>query len=147
MIHLSTFAPTGSVVAAPTTSLPECIGGDLNYDYRFAWIRDASLAMAMMALLGDTRSAAYFMGWLARRSSSTDSPIQIMYRLSGDTDVSQHEQQGLRGWQSRHNWYNEYKAIVQRCVLHCKLEDAIAAYVKPKTSGSRTHCDPHPLKS
>jgi GH15 family glucan-1,4-alpha-glucosidase len=100
LIHLSTFAPTGSVVAAPTTSLPECIGGDLNYDYRFAWIRDASLAMAMMALLGDTRSAAYFMGWLARRSSSTDSPIQIMYRLSGDTDASQHEQQGLRGYRS-----------------------------------------------
>jgi GH15 family glucan-1,4-alpha-glucosidase len=98
LIHLSTFAPAGSVVAAPTTSLPERLGGDLNYDYRFAWIRDASLAMAMMALLGDTRSAAYFMGWLARRSSSTDSPIQIMYRLSGETDVSQHEQEGLRGY-------------------------------------------------
>jgi GH15 family glucan-1,4-alpha-glucosidase len=98
LIHLSTCVPAGSLVAAPTTSLPERLGGDLNYDYRFAWIRDASLAMAMMALLGDTRSAGYFMGWLARRSSSTDSPLQIMYRLSGDTDVSQHERKGLKGY-------------------------------------------------
>lgn len=100
LIHLSTFAPAGSVVAAPTTSLPECIGGTRNYDYRFAWIRDASLALAMMALLGDTRSAAYFMGWLAGRKSSTDSPIQVVYRLNGETDVSQHEQQKLRGYRN-----------------------------------------------
>ncbi|HJU04119.1 MAG TPA: glycoside hydrolase family 15 protein, partial [Nitrospiraceae bacterium] len=98
LIHLSTFAPAGSVVAAPTTSLPERLGGDLNYDYRFAWIRDASLAMAMMALAGDTRSASYFMGWLARRDSATDSPLQIMYRLSGETDVSEHERKELRGY-------------------------------------------------
>ena len=92
LIYLSTFAPT--------TSLPECIGGDLNYDYRFAWIRDASFAMVMMALLGDTRSVANFMRCLARRSSSKDSPLQIMYRLNGETDVSQHEQQGLRGYRN-----------------------------------------------
>ena len=70
-VHLLGYAPAGSMVAAPTTSLREHIGGDRNYDYRFAWVRDASLSMAVLALLGDTRDASTYMEWLSGLDSAT----------------------------------------------------------------------------
>ncbi len=99
-VHLLGYAPAGSLVAAPTTSLPERIGGDRNYDYRFAWVRDASLSMAILALLGDTRTARRYMDWLAGLDSSTDAPLQVAYRIGGGTDLTQRERPDLAGYRA-----------------------------------------------
>ncbi len=79
-----TYAPTGAVVAAGTTSLPEWIGGGRNWDYRFTWIRDATLTLASLALLGYLGEAAAFKGWLERTCAGRPEDLQIMYRVTGE---------------------------------------------------------------
>jgi GH15 family glucan-1,4-alpha-glucosidase len=79
-----TYAPTGAVVAAGTTSLPEWIGGGLNWDYRVTWIRDATLTLASLALLGYLGEAAAFKGWLERTCAGRPEDLQIMYRVTGE---------------------------------------------------------------
>jgi alpha,alpha-trehalase len=100
-LRLLEFAPAGSSVAAPTTSLPERIGGDWNADYRLTWVRDASLAMATLARLGDLESAARYLEWLARlEPSDQGAPLQVLYSIRGDRSVEQrdrHDRTGYRG--------------------------------------------------
>jgi GH15 family glucan-1,4-alpha-glucosidase len=78
------YAPTGAVVAAGTTSLPEWIGGARNWDYRYTWIRDATLTLAALALLGYLPEAAAFKGWLERTAAGRPEDLQIMYRVTGE---------------------------------------------------------------
>jgi GH15 family glucan-1,4-alpha-glucosidase len=97
-IELLSFAPTGGIVAAATSSLPERIGGSRNYDYRYAWIRDASMAVATLAALGDLDSAQRYLSWLARLDSTTEMPVQVVYRVDGGTDVEEHARAELAGY-------------------------------------------------
>lgn len=97
-IRLLAFAPTGALVAAPTSSLPERIAGDRNYDYRYAWVRDASLALAILIVMGDSQAAEHYMDWLAGLDTSTEMPLQVLYRIDGGMDVGESKRDELDGY-------------------------------------------------
>ena len=78
-----TYAPTGALVAAPTTSLPEELGGTRNWDYRFTWLRDASLTLISLLVLGYREEADAFRHWLRRTSAGRAEDLQIMYGIQG----------------------------------------------------------------
>jgi GH15 family glucan-1,4-alpha-glucosidase len=97
--------PTGSIVAAPTTSLPETIGGVRNWDYRYAWLRDAALNLYALFRLGYTEEAHAFMAWLRRTTAGRADQLQPLYGVAGERLVPEVELVGLDGYRgSRPVW-------------------------------------------
>jgi GH15 family glucan-1,4-alpha-glucosidase len=94
-----TYAPTGGIVAAPTTSLPEALGGVRNWDYRFCWIRDATLTLYALAQCGYAEEALAFRDWLLRASAGAADQLQIMYGVAGERRLPEQELHWLPGYE------------------------------------------------
>ncbi len=92
-----TFAPTGAVVAAPTTSLPEEIGGGRNWDYRYTWIRDATLTLTSLMVSGFASEATAFKGFVERTGAGRPDDLQIMYGIKGRRSLPEIELPHLDG--------------------------------------------------
>ncbi|MGW4735203.1 glycoside hydrolase family 15 protein [Streptomyces shenzhenensis] len=93
-----TYAPTGAMVAAPTTSLPEAIGGSRNWDYRYSWLRDSAGALASLLRAGYRQEARDWAAWLQRAVAGDPSALQIMYGIAGERRLPESELPHLPGY-------------------------------------------------
>jgi GH15 family glucan-1,4-alpha-glucosidase len=98
-LRMLTYRPTGGIVAAATTSLPEWIGGVRNWDYRYCWIRDATLTLYALLSSGYRSEARAWREWLLRAAAGHPSEMQIMYGLAGERRLTEYEIEWLPGYE------------------------------------------------
>jgi GH15 family glucan-1,4-alpha-glucosidase len=97
------YRPTGAIVAAPTTSLPESVGGETNWDYRYTWVRDASFTLDALWVAACPDEAQWFFSWMAGAVASQirrNSDLQIMFGIGGEHDLSERSLPYLGGWRN-----------------------------------------------
>jgi Glucoamylase and related glycosyl hydrolases len=137
-----TYAPTGAICAAASTSLPETIGGARNYDYRFSWIRDATFALWGMYSLGYDWEAIDFFSFICDVAQRDDDELQIMYGIGGERDLTEHELDHLPGYAdsrpvrignaaSTQQQHDVWGALLDSVYLHSKAADHVDGRLWP----------------
>jgi len=137
-----TFMPTGALVAAPTTSLPEAPGGERNWDYRFCWMRDASFTLWALHALGLDWEADDFVQYVADMERNKDGSLQIMYGIKGQKDLGESTLDHLKGYEGAvpvrigNGAYDQrqndvYGAVLDSVYLHSKQRDHIPERLWP----------------
>ena len=121
-----TYLPTGGIVAAPTTSLPEAIGGVRNWDYRYCWLRDATFTLYALMLGGYVDEAKAWRDWLLRAVAGSPSQLQIMYGMSGERRLDEHALDWLPGYEGSRPVRIGNRAVRQRQLdVYGEVNDAL----------------------
>ncbi|KAI9736836.1 MAG: hypothetical protein M1818_005887 [Claussenomyces sp. TS43310] len=134
ILKMLTYEPTGAIVAAPTFSIPEAIGGARNWDYRFCWVRDSSFTIYILLRMGFTEEADAYMAFISdrlRKSRSEEGALPIMFTIRGETDIPEIELSHLEGYRgSKPVRVGNGAAFHQQFDIYGELMDGIYLYNK-----------------